>query len=236
MGTARAAILALALTGCPAERLGVPLPPRGEAAIGQEDVQRDLYLFTPGAWNLVDPEEALPHRFAEVGLEPAFDGDYGQGGATCGRHDGEAGPALLVIAQTDGPGVSQSTLRAASLVSLAKSVDRLETTSSVLFCYLHAEAGAAFDASPPLPWSAVGEVVVLGSLAGAVLSTTAEPWRGHDAHRFTGGPDPLAGTAADGIERLDYRAIEAHLRVIHRDVLAPLIKDPPPAEPPPPPH
>jgi hypothetical protein len=240
MGIASSTLSALLLVGCPAEQLGVPLPPRGEAAIGQDDVQRDLYLLTPGAWNLVDPEEALLHRLDEVGLKPAFGGDFTRGAdaerIACGRAGGDPGPALLLLTEAEGLGVSQSSLRAAELISLAKSVDGLDLGQPVLFCYLGAAAGPAFDAAPPLPWAEVGGIVVLGPLTGPALAITDPPWRGHAARLIASGPDTLAGSEADGIERLDFRVIDGNLRAVHREVLAGLIKDPPSPSPPPPPR
>ncbi len=135
-------LVALGLLGCPAERLGVPLPPRGEQAISQEDLQRD-------AWRLTYPERVegidsaaqhLELRLRQMGLEPGFPNGYvrqQEGGVdVCGLAPGHADERLIVLAPAQGHGVARGAGPQAVLISLAKSIHGLGTPlRSILFCY-----------------------------------------------------------------------------------------------------
>ncbi len=134
-------LLVLLLSGCPAERLGVPVPPRGEHAISQEDLQRD-------AWRLAHPERvegidsAADHlilRLEQMGLAPkttAPPPERGGGGdAICGLAPGQGEGQLVLVAPTLSVSGVASVAPQALLITLAKSIHGLVLEGrSVLFC------------------------------------------------------------------------------------------------------
>ena len=81
-------LLLLMLLGCPAERLGIPVPAQGVEAIALEDLRRDTE-----AWLNADRVDAgdrmafLAERWSQMGLEPMEKGRCGQRTAVGGRPD-----------------------------------------------------------------------------------------------------------------------------------------------------
>lgn len=88
------------LCACPAERLGIELPPGGAEAISHEDLQRDVYLLTRG-----EPRVAFAKRMGQMRFSP--DGE-------CFVREGGGPPRVLVARSPD---------EAAALISLAKGWD-----------------------------------------------------------------------------------------------------------------
>lgn len=100
----------LSLLGCPAEDLGIELPPGGVDAIGQEDLRRDVRIVAEQG------EDGFFVRMDQ--MHARRDGDCAV------RGDGE--PLRLVAGDTYGR---------AALISLAKGLDTAESTRAVAFCW-----------------------------------------------------------------------------------------------------
>ncbi len=221
MATARTALAALLLTGCPAERLGVPLPPRGLQAISQEDLQRDLFhLLEAGDAHRRHPEAPtwVAQRLEQMGLEPV---PIDVHGANCGRREGRGDGQLLFLASTSSAGAELAALPDAALISLAKSTDGLGPPArELLFCSCpEDEFGGCWGALP-----APSETVFLQGLAGDDLLIERLEWPTPAvAVSTSGSPTPVE---QDGMERLNYVRIAEHLRRVHRELIAPELTPP----------
>ncbi len=226
-------LIAAALAGCPAEQLGVPIPPRGEAAISQEDLQRDTWLMLsagaePQASSRAAREvaaERLEQRLEQMDLEPAFGGSFrqqaGQDWNLCGRLQGSEPSTVLVAALDGGGGADLGASPVAALISLARATDGLaRPRRSLLFCRVAPGGAPSLQDSPPAPWGSVERILLLGPMGGAELGTQAIQAFGREASLASTGPSPVHGTEADGMERLDYRRLASHLRQLYRSQLA----------------
>jgi hypothetical protein len=223
-------LLGLALlAGCPAERLGVPVPPRGERAINQEDVQRDLHrLLQPELFEGVENAPSwVAQRLGTMRLTPAFGRAWSPASEpelVCGLLKGDDDRAgIVAIFSSPGPaGAELAALPDAALISLAKSADGLGAPRrTMLFCRAPAPSQAALASSPPLPWERVEEVHLLGPLGGPELRAESDAFGPLEATLHSTGPSPIQGSPQDGMERLDHRMIEGHLRSLHRQLIAP---------------
>jgi hypothetical protein len=232
MATARLALSALLLTGCPAERLGVPLPPRGIEAINQEDLQRDVFhlLEAGGERRGPDAEAWLVERFEQMNLEPV---QLRIRPSVCGLRRGREDAILTIAASHLGSGARKAALPDAQLITLAKSIDGLGTPShGILFCSAAGPeatniANDLADLFPKLHGlvdldELGGEALVIGD-PGDMKPTT---WGVHS------GREPLE-PERDGMEAIDYVRVAAHLRAVHERFLAPEFTAPdrPPAAP-----
>lgn len=130
-------VLLLAGLGCPAEQLGIELPPGGAASISPEDTQRDVRGL------LREGRPFYEKRMTQMGFEVRA----GEGWA-CGVR-GEGRPFGLVGPLPDDADAAAS---GAVLISLAKAWDTLDGPSRETWLCVG-------DASPP------GEVLPLGRLA-----------------------------------------------------------------------
>jgi hypothetical protein len=211
----------LLLTGCPAEQLGVPLPPRGLAAINQEDIQRDLFrLLDPGGTQRhADAATWVQQRLAQMGLEHVESAD----GTTvvCALRGGDEPDAVLLMSRPGSSGAAQAALPDAALISLAKSADGLgRPRRSLLFCSVPLDSTQAFSKAPPLPWDRIRAVTAIGRLDGSELAQRQLDLHGHPVLEVTA-ELPQGQGAEDGMERLDYQRIAAHLRSLHTQLLVP---------------
>lgn len=101
------------LCACPAEQLGIELPPGGAKAISHEDLQRDVYLLTRS-----EPRAAFAKRMGQMQFSP--DGD-------CFVREGK-GPARVLVAASE--------VEAAALISLAKGWDLAgEVPRTTFLCF-----------------------------------------------------------------------------------------------------
>jgi hypothetical protein len=110
-----------ALFACPAEDLGIVLPPSGIAATSMEDLVRDRDALATAqdggaAW--------MRARLGQMGLTVQAEAD----GAICGRSGEGAAPIELWATPADGP------VGAAALISVAKAFD-LESDPPRRFCW-----------------------------------------------------------------------------------------------------
>jgi len=189
------------LVGCPAEKLGVPLPPRGLEAIDQEDLQRDMFqLLGPGGTERSPEAEAwVAQRLDEMHLDPVpVDID----GAVCGLREGRDDGVLLLLAPVTRTGASRAALPDAALITLAKSTDGLpRPRRGLLFCSAPLATGP--EARRALP--AHDELVTLSPLSEL---------------------PPAGAPREDGMEAIDYVQVAIHLREVHQRILAPELTAP----------
>jgi hypothetical protein len=99
------------LPGCPAESLGIELPPGGAEAISAEDLRRDVGILR------ADGARGFAARMAQ--MHAAIEG-------SCAVR-GEGTPTVLVAAPDD-------LLGQAALISLAKGLDTAESARAVRLC------------------------------------------------------------------------------------------------------
>lgn len=121
--------MTLLLLGCPAEQLGIELPPGGEAAIHQEDLQRDVRGLT-GA----DPGEWFARRMAQMGLEVRRDRGW-----VCGETNA---PARAWLAPW--PGSVDDAAAGAALISVAKGWDTLGEAAPAAYCVAEPTASVPY--------------------------------------------------------------------------------------------
>lgn len=221
MATARLTLAALLLTGCPAERLGVPVPTRGMEALSQEDLQRDVFhLLEPGDAHRRHQDAAawVAQRFEQMKLEPI---PVPVEGAVCGLRRGASEPVLLFLAQPNSAGAEQSALPDAALISLAKSTDGLgPPRRGLLFCSAPRASFSDFQVALPTPWADLAEVIHIQELGGPELAIDA-PTGQSPSHRSVHTGHEQFEPERDGMERLNYERIAEHLRAVHRQLLAP---------------
>lgn len=221
MATARLALAALLLAGCPAEQLGVPVPPRGLEAINQEDLQRDLYhLLEAGPEHERSPEAGawVAERFEQMHLEPV---PLPLEGAVCGLRPGRGDGSLLVLSQPAPAGASRAALPDAAVISLAKSTDGLPTPRrGIMFCSVPQGGFGVFWGVLTHP----DELVFIHRIGGEILSIESQEWEvPSTAVRTIDGP---AFGEEDGMESLNYVLVAEHLREVHAKLLDPELTPP----------
>jgi hypothetical protein len=227
MATARLALATLLLTGCPAEQLGVPLPPRGVVAINQEDLQRDMFhLLEPGS-NTRSPEARawLAKRFGQMHLEPV---EPRIEDSVCGLRRGSEDSILTIASFTSTEGARMAALPDAQLITLAKSIDGLGTpTHGILFCSASGPEATGFTTDLFNLFPTLHGLVHLSELGGERL-VIDEPgimklttWDAHSGHERL---EP----EHDGMEAVDYVRVAEHLRAVHQRFLAPEFTPPDP--------
>jgi hypothetical protein len=211
---------ALLLVGCPAEQLGVPVPPRGVEAIHQEDLQRDVFAMLGRAEaHPRHPEAAgwVARRLDEMGLTEL---STLEGGA-CAALEGRRDRARLFLSTPAERGAQAAALRDAALISLAKSTHRLgQPEHTLVFCSIPKDQAPDFVASPPLAWSRIEGSVVLSWLDGEELALEDIDLHGQPAQLASTG-DPQLSLHQDGAERVDYVRVAERIRALHSQLLAP---------------
>jgi hypothetical protein len=220
MATADRALLGcLLLLGCPAEQLGVPVPPRGLEAIDQEDLQRDVFAMlgrTEGHPRHPEAAQRVARRLAQMDLDPLPTVD----GGACGVLPGRAEDALMFLSTPAARGAQAAALRDAALISLAKSTHRMgRPEHTLVFCSIPHERAPDFIASPPLPWTEVEDAVVISWLGGSELELQQIELHGRTARQATTG-DPRLSLHQDGAERIDYVRAAEQIGTLHRALLA----------------
>lgn len=214
-----------ALLACRAETLGVELPRGGPQAISQEDLQRDVFQLVSlersptGDPVPRDPEAAadgLELRLRQMHTLPAWDDRYRRRSQSgdwhlCGLREGRSPQVILVAALDGGRGATLGASPVAVLLSLAKAGDvpgRPEL--SHLFCRV--APGQTLEDflrdGAPVPPDRLARVLLLGPFGGEQVQET--PFLG--GVLLTTGPDPVHGTDADGMERVDWRLVEQQVR------------------------
>ncbi len=211
-----ALLLGCLLVGCPAERLGVPVPPRGAQAIHQEDLQRDMFhLLEAGPAHRRHPDAVawVTQRLDEMRLEPV---EVSVEGVVCGLRQGRTEGVLLVLSQPAPFDASRAALPDAALISLAKSTDGLpEPRRSLLFCTSPQGGFQAF-------WNALPEpeaIVFIHRIGGELLEIESTEWEVPSTAVRTA--DAPTDSARAGMEELNYVRIAEHLRRVHQQLLAP---------------
>ena len=151
-----ALVLALGvLAGCPAEQLGIELPPPGVESINPDDLLRD----TRGVLAL-DGESFLERRFTRMNL------DVSTGtGWVCGEREGKGGAARTLVAAW--PKDVDHAVSVAALISMAKAWDTLDGPSGPRRVCV-----AELDADVPI----LGTRWTVGPLApGILLDRSVDP-------------------------------------------------------------
>lgn len=118
------------LIACPAERLGVELPPGGVDAITMEGLRHDLDLLTNG-----EPAATLRTRFAAMRADEVRAGD----GWVCAHLEGPGGARLLRASWPTADDLS-SRVGAAALLSLTMAWEGSQPPRDTWLCA--ARAGA----------------------------------------------------------------------------------------------
>jgi len=134
--------LLLALMGCPAEQLGIPVPATGVDAVSMEDLRRDLHALTTGAAASPGPsgrearQRFVDERWRQMGLEVE---------GSCGHRAGVTEARIAVVSQPAPAGDRQGWAATALAITLAKAVHGLPTQ----------RLGAAFcvGEAPPARWT-----------------------------------------------------------------------------------
>jgi hypothetical protein len=224
---------ALLLVACKAESLGVDVPKGGVEALSQEDLQRDVFLLTQGGLDrrVGQPGHAEAatrtlDRLRQMHTLPGF-GEEEQralpGGEVllCTQRDGRSGKAVVVAAEDPGTGASGAA-SVAALISLAKAFDVARPpTDTIVFCVWPGEAGrAAFLAQPAVPLAEVRRLYVLGRWDGSPVVEVPLAAGGAAALRLESPARDWHGTAEDGAERIDYRALQAQVGALYGRVTA----------------
>ena len=226
--------LSLAWLGCRAEDLGVEVPRGGIDTISQEDLQRDVSLLVtldaggrgPGSPGAVEAAAQVERRLRQMHTLPAFGRSHrravGGDWTLCGLREGRSSQTVVVLAIDGGQGADLGASPVAVMLSLAKGGDVPGRPISEVFCRLAPQGGLKdLLAHPPVPWSRVSTLLLLGPLGGDDLQVEPLGDMPAPAHRATTGPDPVHGGAQDVMERLDYRVVERHTRDIFRRFLQP---------------
>lgn len=99
--------------GCPAEQLGIELPPPGAASISAEDLRRDVLGLSKPDWPTF-----FGKRLADMRLEPVSSGP-----ARCGRV-GRGEPVRVVVGPE--PTSVETATALAVVISVAKAADSTE--------------------------------------------------------------------------------------------------------------
>ena len=104
----------------------------------------------------------------------------------------------------------------AVMLSMAKGSDTPgKSLVTQVFCRVAPDGGIAdLAVSPPVPWDRVGRVLALGPFGGETLQESTLDALPRPATLLTTGPDPVHGTDADGMERIDWRVVERQTREI----------------------
>jgi hypothetical protein len=219
-GASLGVVLMAVLCGCPAEWLGVPIPPRGVEAISQEDIQRDLFaLLEAGPGHRRNPEAAtwVAKRLEQMGLELL---DTDNDGLVCGLREGRQAGVLLLLSEPGPAGASQAALPDAQLISLAKSVHGLgRPRRGLAFCSLpRSLAGAA-------PLEAAGGLALplqdRWPIEGVAVLGGEPPAGWAPAPDWTRAESSSLDPEQDGIERMNHERVAEQLRALHRLLLAP---------------
>jgi hypothetical protein len=129
-------LLALIVLGCPAEQLGIELPPAGAGSIGMEDLLRDTRGVASGDWR-----PFVSRRFEEMHL------DVVEGASVCGTR-GRGEPRAFRVAV---PGGVDEAAAVAVLISLAKAADTAESPGAWRFCVGDDPAATGSIALGPFP-------------------------------------------------------------------------------------
>mgnify|MGYP002641219831 CR=1 FL=1 len=224
MATARlapGALTVLLLAGCPAERLGVPLPPRGVDAINQEDLQRDMFhLLEAGPGHRRHPEAAewVARRFEEMHLEPV---ELWIEPSVCGLRRGREASILTIASFPQNSGARKAALPDAQIITLAKSIDGLGTpTHGILFCSVTGPMAADIATDLFELFPSLHALVGLHELGGETLDfgepgiTKLTTWGVHSGNQ-------QLVPEHDGMEAIDYVRVAEHLRQVHQRFLAP---------------
>jgi len=221
MATAKFLLAAALLTGCPAERLGVPVPPRGVHAIQQEDLQRDVFrLLADGPLHPRHPDalDWVEQRLGQMKLEAV---SVPVEGVACALRQGSAKEALLFVAPHADAGAEAAALPDAALITLAKSTDGLgQPRHSLVFCSVPQAALPDFWSSPPSSWPSLDGAVFIRKLGGDTLSMDGPSTMELPSWELHTGPRAFT-PEEDGMERLNYVRVAEHLRDIHARLLAP---------------
>lgn len=212
------------LAACPAEQLGIELPPGGAEAISHEDLRRDTRTLVEGPAGT-----RFIERLGQMQMAPA-DAPMGtpegttcaaRGPATAGRPaasapgatanpagdpggsaDGGGGaPTTLLVALF--PSDADSATAAAALVSVAKAWDLAGGPARrMTLCVLPAGAALGEVAAGLGP-----EALVLGPLASGQATFT--PGAGHAATIAADPPDPTRPA-----ERVNYTDLQARVKLL----------------------
>jgi hypothetical protein len=212
----------------------VELPRGGEEAISVEDLQRDVFLLVdierrfgsrgPASAGAAEATDRLAARMREMHTLPAFGRSWVQeaegAGNVCGLKDGPQGPATLVIALDAGQGAALSASPVAMLISLAKAFDTPEKPSRTLvFCRVGPEGLDRLESRPPLPWTEVGDILVLSDMSSSKLLFEEIHVAGRSAVLARSGDARASGPEDDRMEHLDFRVLQQHARALHRELL-----------------
>ncbi len=169
----------LLLIACPAEQLGIELPPGGADAISHEDLRRDVRLLTEG-----EPAGVFAARLGQMQMEPGPVPSGVPAASTCLVRGADERPLPRVLV-APWPEDADTATAAAALISLAKAWDLgggpPERTT---LCVLPAGSAA------PAP---VGRLVWVGPLAagevriesGRFFADLADPSRTADRIVYT---------------------------------------------------
>ncbi len=128
-------LLTTILAGCPAEMLGIELPPPGAGAVSMDDLQRDTRGASAPDWRAF-----VTRRFGEMHLR------VDDGVALCGSRGSGPERAFVAPEPVDADGAAN----VAVLISLAKAADTTETPAAWRFCVGVAE-GVALGPFGPGP-------------------------------------------------------------------------------------
>jgi len=194
------------LAACPAEQLGIELPPGGAEAISHEDLRRDTRMLMegPAATRFVERlgQMQMTATEAPVGT-PAGTTCAARGpvSAAGGAANPGGAPTTLLVAPF--PSDADTATAAAALVSVAKAWDLAGgPTRRMTLCVLPAGAALGEVAAALGP-----EVLVVGPLASGQAT-------------FTPGADHAATFAADPAdptrpaERVNYTDIQARVKTL----------------------
>lgn len=164
---------------CSAEFLEIPIPPKGVDAIHQEDIKRDIWAIEQG--NSLDIW--WKKRIAQL------DGELiEQGEVSCLLHQGEKSRGFTYWTSSDGADVG---IRLASLLSLAKTSDRLVLEQSYQYCL-----GKPKDLLE-------GEHQEIGNVAGKELLLVGNLWQTIEADDYH-------------FEQLNFKQLEKNIKqIIH---------------------
>ena len=186
------------LLACPAEQLGIDLPPGGAEAISHEDLRRDTRMFVDGP-----AVEKFLERTGQMQLVPAAAPAGLPSGTTCaarGEGPGPGAPRLLV---SD----ADTATAAAALISVAKAWD-LDggPKGHATVCLLPSGADPAAVAAALGP-----EALVVGPLAAGEATFT--PGAGHAATFAADPADPAREAGRVNFTELQGRVKRLYARL-----------------------
>ena len=200
-------LLLLGILGCPAEQLGVEIPPRGVAALSVQDLSRDTRLLFEAP--IAGRSKRIGRRLDAMSLDPAFSEGFTRAEiGTCGIARGGPSSGALVAALDDGESVVGGAASVAALISLAKVNDvGHPPAGDLIFCALEPTFGLErLLADPPVPFETA---TVITSLSDGGMSVSRSP-----------GAVAVTTVASDGgektVEGLDYRRLLERVEAVHR--------------------